>query len=204
MLLLNTSTGARAARRRPSQRTAARSSELAMAEGDAALNEVPRVGVDLLMRGVSTDVPASLTQPTLRAGRPPSLPFALPSDLSKVASLLTAFDGRPAARPLGTPQDTGKALARGALHPLLIILVFLLWKLVFKGNKVVLYIGIAIIGVSERVTAVYALMKYGVAGIGYGRPSAGQIGLRFGQGQPSAVGTQQQPRRMYKPQDDWQ
>ena len=34
-----------------------------MAEDDDALNDVlTRVGVDLLMRGVSTDVPASLTQ----------------------------------------------------------------------------------------------------------------------------------------------
>ena len=41
------------------------------------------------------DVPASLTQfrDALRAGRPPSLPFAPSSDLSRVASLLTAFDG---------------------------------------------------------------------------------------------------------------
>ena len=55
-----------------------------------------RVGVDLLMRGVAPDaLPASLTQfrDALRAGRPPPLPFAPSSDLSRVASLLTAFDG---------------------------------------------------------------------------------------------------------------
>ena len=80
------------------------------------------------------------------------------------------------------------AFWRGMLSfgPLLIILVFLLWKLVFRGNKVVLYVGIAILVGWLCVTAVYALMKYGVAGIGYRYShilNGGQIGQRFGQGQ---------------------
>ena len=62
-----------------------------------------------------------------------------------------------------------EAFWRGALSfgPLLIILVFILWKLVFKGNAIVLYVAIAVAVGYMCIAGVYAVMKYGVAGVGY-------------------------------------
>ena len=50
---------------------------------------------------------------------------------------------------------------------LLIVLVFILWKLVFNSNKTTLYIGIAIFVAWLIMCAVYAVFRYGVAGVGY-------------------------------------
>ena len=50
---------------------------------------------------------------------------------------------------------------------LLVLLVFLLWKLVFDGKPIVLYIAIAILIGWICAGAVYAVFRYGVAGIGY-------------------------------------
>ena len=50
---------------------------------------------------------------------------------------------------------------------LLVLLVFLLWKLVFDGKPIVLYIAIAILIGWLCACAVYGVFRYGVAGVGY-------------------------------------